>query len=45
MCIRDSIYVCDMVTHRLLYLNEEGRRLYGVDAVGGERLCYQVRCV
>ena len=40
--LSELIYVCDMETHRLLYLNEEGRRLYGVDAVGGERLCYQV---
>ncbi len=40
--LSELIYVCDMETHRLLYLNEEGRRLYGVDVVGGERLCYQV---
>lgn len=40
--LSELVYVCDMETHRLLYLNEEGRRLYGVDAEGGERLCYQV---
>lgn len=37
----ELVYVCDPLSYELLYLNEEGRRLYGADAVGSH-LCYEV---
>lgn len=40
--LSELIYVCDTENYQLLYLNEEGRRIYDIDAADDGRLCYQV---
>lgn len=39
--ISEIVYVADIETHELLYLNDSGRRLFGVDDIAG-RTCYSV---
>lgn len=39
--ISEIVYVADIETHELLYLNDSGRRLFGVEDIGG-RTCHAV---
>ena len=40
--LSELIYVSDPVTYELLYLNQEGRAIYGEHAAGCGRCCYDV---
>ena len=39
--ISEIVYVADIETHELLYLNDSGRRLFGVEDIAG-RTCHAV---
>ena len=34
--ISEIVYVADIETHELLYLNDSGRRLFGVEDIAGD---------
>lgn len=40
--LSELVYISDPATYELLYINKAGKDMYGFDAVGGSRRCYEV---
>lgn len=40
--LSELIYISDLETYRLLYINKAGKEVYGDDADNGEHFCYEV---